>query len=62
MLDRLRCVFSKVRIPMRNDIFSMFDQFLKELLQLPAAVLEGPSSGVTAEKGHAECVFRHSNH
>ncbi|XP_047377950.1 dystrobrevin beta isoform X15 [Sciurus carolinensis] len=47
MLDKLRYIFSQMSDSSGFMILSKFDQFLKEVLKLPAAVFEGPSFGYT---------------
>lgn len=47
MLDKLRRVFSQMSDSSCLRILSKLDRFLKEVSELPAVVLEGPSVGYT---------------
>ncbi|XP_035386551.1 dystrobrevin alpha isoform X7 [Electrophorus electricus] len=49
ILDKLRYIFSQIADPTGLMIYSQFDQFLKEVLKLPATVFEGPSFGYTEQ-------------
>ncbi|XP_072536371.1 dystrobrevin alpha isoform X3 [Salminus brasiliensis] len=49
ILDKLRYIFSQIANPKGIMIYSQFDQFLKEVLKLPAIVFEGPSFGYTEQ-------------
>ncbi|XP_063076576.1 dystrobrevin alpha isoform X2 [Engraulis encrasicolus] len=49
ILDKLRYVFSQISDNTGIMIYSQFDQFLSEVLKLPATVFEGPSFGYTEQ-------------
>ncbi|XP_076000779.1 dystrobrevin alpha [Genypterus blacodes] len=49
ILDKLRYIFSQISDSTGVMVFSLFDQYLREVLKLPMAVFEGPSFGYSEQ-------------